>query len=323
MKDVIDDLEKVFILHNKKDYVLPYKVSLRWGDKHTEETRGRINAMPGYVGGDTNIAGIKWIGSGPQNPMKYDLPRASALIILNDAEKMLPLAIMDGTIISAMRTGGVTGTATKYLARPDSKIAGIIGAGTQNRTQIMAIKTVMPKLSKVKVYDLYLERSKRFAVEVSEELGIEVVPVLSAEEAIRDTDIIVTATTAKEPIVKAEWIGEGCFYSHVGGHEAEFDVISKANKIVVDDWEQIKHRGTQTLAIMHEKNEMKDENIYAEIGDIITQKKKGRENETEFIYFNGVGMALEDIIVANRIYSKALENGVGTVLELWDKPIWI
>ncbi len=322
MAHVISDLEKVFELHNKKDYVLPPKVALRWGDMHSEETIGRINAMPGYVGGEVDIAGIKWIGSAPQNPHKYGLPRASALIILNDSEKHFPIAVMDGTIISAMRTGGVTGVAAKYLARKDSTVAGIIGAGTQNRTQLMALKEILPKLSTVKVYDIMKERSITFSKEVSQALQLEVVPVSSGQKAIEGSDVIVTATTAKEPVVKAEWIGEGCFYSHIGGYEAEFAVVEKADKIVVDDWYQIKHRGTQTTAMMFEEGKLNDSDIFAEIGEIITGKAHGRENNKEFIYFNAIGLALDDIIVANRIYNNALEKGIGTTLELWEKPIW-
>ncbi|MED0737974.1 hypothetical protein [Aneurinibacillus thermoaerophilus] len=323
MDDVIKDLEYVFTLHHANDYILPSKVVLRWGDAESEGTRGRINAMPGYVGGGVDIAGIKWIGSAPKNPHEYRLPRASALIVLNDPETMLPLAVMDGTVISAMRTGGVTGTAAKYLARRDSKVAGMIGAGTQNRTQLMALKAALPQLSKVKVYDLSLERAESFAAEVSETLNVEVIPVSSGERAVVGADVVVTATTAKEPVIKAEWISEGCFYSHVGGYEAEFSVIEKANKIVVDDWEEIKHRGVQTLALMHAEKQFHTENIYAELGEIVVGHKKGRENAQEFIYFNSVGMAIDDLVVAKRIYENAKQKGVGTPLTLWDKPVFV
>jgi ornithine cyclodeaminase len=323
MKAVIQSLEKVFLLHNRKEDILPAKVALRWGDAHSEETRGRINAMPGYVGGDINIAGIKWIGSAPNNPLTYGLPRASALIILNDPEKMFPLAVMDGTIISAMRTGGVTGLAAKYFARKDSKTAGIIGAGTQNRTQLMALKEVLPKLEKVRVYDLSEERSRTFAREVGESLGLSIDVVSRGEEALKGADVMVTATTAKGPIVFAEWLKPGCFYSHVGGYEADYGVIKKADKIAVDDWYQIKHRKTQTLALMFDEGLIDDSAIYAELGDVAAGKKPGRETDKEIVYFNSVGMAVEDIAVAKRVYDTALAQGTGIKLELWDTPLWV
>lgn len=323
MGAVIRDLEKVFVLHHRKDDVLPAKVALRWGDAHSEETRGRINAMPGYVGGDVNIAGIKWIGSAPRNPADFGLPRASALIILNDPEKMFPLAVMDGTVISAMRTGGVTGVAARYLARKDSKTAGIIGAGTQNRTQLMALKEVLPLLSEVRVFDISGERSAVFAREVEKSLGLAVRPVSSGREAVEGADVVVSATTAKEPVVMADWLAPGSFYSHVGGYEAEFAVVRNADKIVVDDWYQIKHRLTQTLAIMFEEGLIGDDAIDAELGAIVAGERTGRENDRQKIYFNSVGMAVEDLSVAKRVYDTALKTKIGTRLELWESPLWV
>ncbi|MBN1828027.1 MAG: ornithine cyclodeaminase family protein [Deltaproteobacteria bacterium] len=323
MGKIIKKLEEVFSIHSNGDFVLPPKVSVRWGDAHSEETRGRINAMPGYVGGPVNSAGIKWIGGAPQNPFKYGMPRASALIVLNDPETLFPIAVMDGTVISAMRTGAVTGVAAKRLARPESSIAGLIGAGTQNRTQLMALKIVLPQLKEVTIFDLKQERSAKFALDVGKELGIDIKPVKSSREAVEGADVVVTATTAKEPVVKADWFNPGCYYSHVGSYEAEYAVIEKANKIVVDDWHQIKHRGVQTLAIMHAEGLIGDDDIYAELGDIVTGKKLGRENGKEFIYFNSVGLALEDVAVAKMIYDAAVSENRGVRLELWEKPHWV
>ncbi|MGO4119058.1 ornithine cyclodeaminase family protein, partial [Rhizobium ruizarguesonis] len=137
-------------------------------------------------------------------------PRASAVIILADPNNGFPLAVMDGTIVSAMRTGAATGVAAKYLARPDSSVVGVIGAGVQSRTQIMAINGVFQnQLKQVKVYDLNEEKTKKFADEMSRELNLDVVPVESAEAAIRDSDIVVTATMSTFPYVKGEWLKEG------------------------------------------------------------------------------------------------------------------
>ena len=323
MKGVIDILEQVFLLHYQKQDILPAKVALRWGDAHSEETRGRINAMPGFIGGTFNTAGIKWIGSAPQNPFQFNLPRASALIILNDPETMFPYALMDGTLISAMRTGGVTGVAAKYCARKDARVAALIGAGTQNRTQLMALKEVLPALERVFLYDIKEERSRSFALEVEQivHLPIEIAP--SAEDAVRKADIVVSATTAREPVVLSEWLKPGIFYSHVGGYETDYRIVRKAHKIVVDDWYQIKHRKTQTLALMFEEGKIDDSAIYAELGELVAYKKPGREGDHEIIYFNSVGMAIEDIAVAKWIYQTACSKGIGTKLEIWDTPLWV
>jgi ornithine cyclodeaminase len=230
---------------------------------------------------------------------------------------------MDGTLVSAMRTGGVTGVAAKYLARRDSKTAGIIGAGTQNRTQLMALKEALPGLASVRVYDLSAERSRVFAAEVEKSLGIEIKPAASGREAVEGADVVVSATTAKEPVVMADWLAPGSFYSHVGGYEAEYAVVERADRIVVDDWYQIKHRLTQTLAIMFGEGLIGDDRIDAELGAVVAGDKPGRQNPREKIYFNSVGMAIEDVTVAKRIYDTAVKKKIGTTLELWEKPLWV
>lgn len=323
MTKTVKDIEQAFKLHQKGETIVPPKVALRWGDIHTEETRGRINAMPGHVGGNIDISGIKWIASAPLNPFKYELPRASALIILNDPYKGIPKCVMDGTVISAMRTGAVTGVAAKYLAKKESKTAGLIGAGTQNKTQLMALKTVLPKLEIAKIYDIVKERAEKFSEEAKEEIGIEVVPVDTAEKAVKHSDVVVTATTAKKPVVKTEWTDSGMFIANIGGYETEFQVLEKADKIVVDDWYQVKHRGTQTTAIMFKEGKLKDEDIHANLGEIVNGEKAGRENDDELIFFNPVGMGIEDIIVAYRIYKTAEQKGKGQKLELWNVPVWV
>ncbi len=322
MAKTIEDLEEVFKLHHKGDTVVPAKVALRWGDIHSEETRGRINAMPGHVGGNVDVSGIKWIASAPQNPIKYRMPRASALTILNDPYQGFPLCVMDGTVISAMRTGGVTGVAAKYLAIKDSRVVGLIGAGTQNRTQLMALKEVLPHLARVKVYDLRKERSEAFIESAREYVQVDMTVADTAEEAVTGSDVVVSATTAKAPIIKGEWVKEGMFIANVGGYETEFDALKKADKIVVDDWYQVKHRGTQTTAIMFNQGLLTDQDIYAELGAVVSGDRPGREKERELVFFNPVGMGIEDIIVASRIYRTARVKGMGTTLKLWDSPLW-
>jgi len=320
---VISELEVVFKLHYQGKTIMPDKMVLRWGDMDSEAINGRINAMAGYISDPINVAGIKWIASKPQNPMKYGMPRASALIILNDPEKGFPIAVMDGTVISAMRTGGVTGVAAKRLARKDSRVLCLIGAGTQNRTQLMAVKTALPSIDTVKVYDLNYDRAKRFAQEASEKFNIDLFAVTSPEEAVRDSDVIVTATTATSPIVKLAWVKEGAFISNVGNYEVESEVLKKVSKIIVDDWEKVKHRGVQTSAILFKEGKLSDEDIYANLGAIVAGSVAGRENQEEIIFFNPVGMAIEDLIVANKIYNTARIRNLGVSLLLWEQPYWV
>lgn len=323
MKTMIDTMEQVFALHDREDYVLPNKTILRWGDKETESVKGRINSMPGYIGGEFQATGIKWISSAPQNPFKHGLPRAAGVIVLNDSETLIPMAIMDGTLISAMRTGANSGVAAKHLARPDSQVLGLIGAGVQNRTQLLALACALPKLEVVKITDLDPARAQNFADEMSAMVSVPIQVVGTAEEAVRGSDVFVTATVTKKPIVKPEWVEEGSLYIHVGSHECEFEVIHQSHKIVVDDWKELKHRGVETISIMFEQGEFDEANLYAELGEVVNGKKLGRENNREKIYFNSVGMGIEDIAVAKMVYERAKQQNIGQWISLWDKPMFV
>jgi len=323
MKMAIDDMRRLFLLHYNGATIVPHKLSLRWGDLKSESRIGRINAMPGYVGGDVNVAGIKWVSSKPDNPLKRGLPRASALIILNDPETLFPVAVMDGTLISAMRTGAVTGLAAMYLCREDASILALIGAGVQAHTQLMAVKSVRPSVREVRVFDLNLARSDAFIeTERNNYPDVLFVKALSAETAVRDADIVITVTTSMEPIVKASWVKEGAFLVNAGNYEYEPDVVYKCDKVILDDWDEVVHRGIQTVAVMFKEGAFHRERCYAELGELVVGEKKGRVAENEKIFFGAVGMGVEDLIIAKRVFDKALENKIGVWLSLWDKPYW-
>jgi ornithine cyclodeaminase len=319
----VETMEKVFALHFQQDYVLPNKSVLRWGDIDSESTIGRINSMPASIGGDFNSVGIKWIASSPKNPQAYGLPRANGLTILNDPDSLVPIAVMDGTLLSAMRTGANSGVAARYLAKKDSEVIGLIGAGVQNRTQLLALLHVMKNIKHIKIADLDLERARKFAEEMKEKTGYPIEVVDSAEEAVRDSDIFVTATVTKKPIVKKDWIKKGSLYLHVGSHECEFDVIETADKVVVDDWEELKHRGVETISIMYAQGLYDGSKIHANLGEVVSGAKSGRESADEFIYFNSVGLGIQDVALSSVIYKRALENNYGTKLNLYDKPIYV
>jgi 2,3-diaminopropionate biosynthesis protein SbnB len=317
MPQVIGMVEKVLALHDEGKVNLPSKVILDLGERE----RGRINAMPAYIGGDIEICGMKWIAGFPPNPVRFGIPRAHALIILNDASTGVPLAIMDGTYVSAMRTGAVTGVGAKYLANPDSKVVGIIGCGVQAKTQIMAIQAAIPSVKRLKGYDVRPEASKQFAQWASQELGLEATAVGSAREAVEGSDIIATVTVADEPIVKDAWLKKGSFFSHVGSYQEEEEaVVFNADKVVVDLWHEVVHRGTPLLARLYTAGKIKEDKIYANIGEIIRGKKPGRTNREERIFFSPLGLGSEDVAVASFVYRKAKEKGLGVTLKLWDTP---
>ena len=321
MQLAVNDIERVVSLHDNNEAVVPSKVVLKQGAD--ENFYGRINGMPGYIGGEYNMMGIKWIGSNPDNPFKYDLPRASALTILNDPVKKIPVAVMDGTVISAVRTGAVTGVAAKYLSREDSETLLLIGAGVQSRTQLKAIVTVRPDIKKIYIYDLRFERSQVFAQEMAAEINKEIIPVTLAEEYAKQADILVTATVAENPIVHSGWLKQGSLYCHVGGNECTYNTVKSVDKRIVDNWSEVKHRDGSTIAKMGNMGLLPDDEIYAELGEIVNKKKPGRSSSLEKIYFNSVGMGIEDIAIATRVYKTAVERKVGISLPLWNKPLFV
>lgn len=313
MATVMDAVEESFRLHHQGKTILPHKTVLDMGERE----RGRGNAMPAYVGGDYDVFGIKWIAGFPRNPLEYDLPRATGFFILNDSWKGIPLAIMDCTLLSAMRTGAVTGVGAKYMARPGSKSVAMIGTGVQARTQLEALKVAVPGLEEVRGFDIRREAAEEYAAEMSGALDIDVVAVDSPEVAVRDADIVVTVTVADEPIVKEAWMKPGSFFSAVGSYqEEEFLVVENSDKVVVDGLEHVLHRETPVVALMIDQGLIDAEQVL-ELGAIVCGDSPGRETGDERIFFSPIGMGTEDVCVCARAYRLALEKGLGTKLGLF------
>jgi ornithine cyclodeaminase len=326
MAATVDDVEEVFRLHALGEYELPRKVSLEWAWEETPagEQSNHLNLMSGYVGGQVNAAGFKAIASFPRNPFRWNLPRASALIILHDTEVGLPLAVMDGTLISAMRTGAVSGVGAKYLAREDATRVGLIGAGVQSRTQLTALQVARPGIRQAAVFDIRRDRAEAFAAEMGGRLGLDIRVAESAEEVSRQADTLVTATTnVSRPIVHHGWLRPGSYYAHVSAYECEYDLLRHADKVLVDDWDLVKARMYSTVALMWRDGEFADGDLYAEFGEVVAGQKPGRENDQEVIVFSPIGLALHDVAVANRVYQTAQSKGLGQRVPLWDSPMWM
>jgi N-[(2S)-2-amino-2-carboxyethyl]-L-glutamate dehydrogenase len=300
----------------------PHKVVLRDSDDPRSEDHGRINGLFALLGGNVQAIGMKWIASFPAN-LARGLPRASALIILNSLDTGLPLALLDGTLISAMRTGAVTALGARYLAPRGARKAGMIGAGVQARTQIMGLMSALQGLEEIRLFDRFPERAEAVAGECRERWRTPVVAVGSIAEALKDADVALTLTTAHEPLVRAEHIKRGALSVQLAGHECEFEILSRCQKIVTDCWDVVKHRGVATPAIMHAQGLLRDEDIYANLGELILGRKPGRENECERIHFAHNGMGVEDIALARDVYRTACQRHLGQRLTLWEKPLWV
>lgn len=319
MENAIKDVKQVYLLNKKEDVINPGKCVLRWGKTvEDENVLGRINAMPGYVGGEYDMAGIKWIGSGPMN-YKKGLPRASVTMVLNDPDTKLPVCIADGTEISTVRTGASGGVAIELLASSKASVMTICGAGAQAYTQLEAAVIARPTINTVYVYDIRPENSEKFAQTSKEKYPqIEFIVTQDVEAAARKSDIIDCVTLATEPIIKGAWLKKGALFMNMADFEGDYDCIRRADKVVVDFWENIKHRMISTVALMWKDGLFKDEEVHAELGDILSGEKAPRENDDEIIYFNAVGAGILDIAIAARCYKKAKEQGKGVTTPFWE-----
>ncbi len=317
MPAAVKDMEALLLLREQGEVRVPDKVSMNFGKTIAEEkTFGRINAMPGFVGGSYQMAGIKWIGSNPGN-LAMGLPRASALTILNDPVTKFPLVIMDGTVISNTRTGAVGGVAVKYLARKGSDTMTLFGAGLIARYLLRAAIVGCPTLRTVYVTDIMPERADVFAKEMTAETGLTVLAVSDGKAVSRTSDIVITATGAASPVIDYTDLGPGALYINIGGYECTYDTVAKADQRFVDNWQAVKHRNTSAIAKMVNEGVLDEAAVDGELGAMIAGVLPGRASDKAVIFFNCVGMGIEDIAIATRVYRKALETGTGTELKYW------
>jgi ornithine cyclodeaminase/alanine dehydrogenase-like protein (mu-crystallin family) len=305
-------------LFDEGDVIFPEKIVQIFND----ETQERINCLPATFRCD-KICGVKWVSVFPPNPAKFGIQNLSAVMILSEIEHGLPIAIMEGTLCSNMRVGAMGGLAAKHLANPDSRRIGFIGAGEQAKMHLIAMKTALPSLTECCIGAKTEAEEQEFVEQMQPiipELNFTTAGTDLSVAAI-DSDVIVTATSAQAPLLKAAWVKPGAFYSHVGGWEDEFEVAKICDKIVCDDWETVKHR-TQTLSRMYKAGELSDADIHANLSEILSGKKPGRESPEERTYFNAVGLAYTDVGIAYAMYQRAHEAGMGQELKIQNEMIF-
>lgn len=318
MNLAIDAAEEAIRLYEEGDVLFPEKIVQIFN----EDTQERINCLPATFR-SKKVCGVKWVSVFPLNPVNHGLQNLSAVIILSEIEHGFPIAFMEGTLCSNVRVGAMGGLAARYLAKPDSQAIGFIGSGEQAKMHLISMKTVLPGLKRCRVGAKTEAEEEQFVAEMSPlftDLEIEGAGT-DLKKATEDADVVVTATSAQAPLLKAENMKPGAFYSHVGGWEDEYAVAKQCSKIVCDDWETVKHR-TQTLSRMYKDGELSDHDIHGNLVDLIYGRKPGRENDTERTYFNAVGLAFADVGIAHAMYKRAMEAGAGQVLEIQKEMIF-
>jgi len=270
---------------------------------------GDLRTMPAYLE-DENITGVKIVNVHPGNPAR-GLPTVMALIVLISPETGAPVAIMDGTYLTDVRTGAAGGIAAKYLARKDSKVIGLVGTGNQAKTQLEALLEVFePEL--IRITSRTKESSEQFIREMADITPCEIRYEESIEK-VCNCDILVTTTPSRKPIVKAQWIKEGTHINAIGadaiGKEELDPELLIRSKIIVDDIVQALHSGEVNVPLS--KHYISENDIHAQLGEVIAGLKPGRTSEEEITIFDSTGLAIQDVASAHLAYERAIGKGLG------------
>lgn len=351
MDQCVEAMEDLLVTLNKGDYVMagvnhnshgaqvifPDDPQFEGMPKNADDRR--FMAMPAYLGGKYQMAGMKWYGSNCENKAS-GLPRSILMMMLNDKDTGAPLALMSANLVSCYRTGAIPGVGAKYLARKDSKTVTIIGPGVMGRTCLLAFLSVCPKITTIKVKGRGLRSLHAFEEFVKKECPQiqQVIVCDSMEEAVKDSDIICVTSTApvKEidfPYIAEDWVKKGALICLPSAARFDDDFLINRCKKVVDNYklyeawaeefpypsyEMVQIIGSKFTDYLHEGRIQREDIV--DIADIINKKHPGRESDDEIIVYSVGGMPVEDIAWGGTVYRNALKEGIGVELPLWDQP---
>jgi len=351
MDQCVEAMEDLLVTLNKGDYVMagvnhnshgaqvifPDDPQFEGMPKNADDRR--FMAMPAYLGGKYQMAGMKWYGSNCENKAS-GLPRSILMMLLNDKDTGAPLALMSANLVSCYRTGAIPGVGAKYLARKDSETVTIIGPGVMGRTCLLAFLSVCPKITTIKVKGRGLRSLHAFEEFVKKECPQiqQVIVCDSMEEAVKDSDIICVTSTApvKEidfPYIAEDWVKKGALICLPSAARFDDDFLINRCKKVVDNYklyeawaeefpypsyEMVQIIGSKFTDYLHEGRIQREDIV--DIADIINKKHPGRESDDEIIVYSVGGMPVEDIAWGGTVYRNALKEGIGVELPLWDQP---
>jgi len=275
---------------------------------------GVFGIKSGYLH-STGTLGLK-AGGYWQRRTEKGHPGHQSTILLFDPDSGSPLCLMDGNYITEVRTAAAGAVAAKYLARKDANNVAIIGTGVQGRAQLIGLSRVV-SVKRIKCFDIRNGASRKYADDMKK-IGFDVVPVDEVRSAVEGADIVITATPSKRPILKDDWIEPGVHVNAMGADtrgKQELDaMIFKHAKVVVDNLEQCLSLGE----CQHPFSQgiLKQEDVYATLGEIVLGRKPGRANESEITIFDGTGVTFQDLAAAEYVFRKAIENELGRIIEI-------
>jgi ornithine cyclodeaminase len=310
MEDTIKVVEEGFKAFNSGKAVIPFPLGLE-----IKENRGEVHIKPGYLKGSDKYC-IK-IASGFYDNPKIGLPSSGGMILLFDARTGAPRSLLvDRGFITDMRTAGAGALATRCLAKKSVEAVAVIGTGLQARLQIEALSKVRD-FRVLKVWGRTLANVERYVEDMRQKLKAEILPVGSAEEAVRNSEVVVTATTSTSPLVKKEWVDKGMHITAMGAdspekQELETGVLGLADKIVVDSVKQCVKLGEVHHAV--DDGTISVEDIHAELGEILLGLKSGRSSEVEITVCDLTGIAVQDVVTSQLVYERALKEKIGSYI---------
>lgn len=312
MKETIEAIETAFKELSEGTAILPQRIVI--------PTEGGISLyMPAFLP-QTGSMTVKVVTVFEHNPEKYDLPVILGKVLLQNIETGDVVSIMDGSYLTAMRTGAVSGCAIDHLAKKGAKSVGLFGTGVQGETQLWAACEARPSIETCKVYDIRKDVAQEFTRKMRKKLRIPSIKVAkTAEETVKGSDIIITATTSPNPVFRGEWLEFGVHISGIGSYtpstrELDTETIKKS-KVVCDQVSACLDEAGDLIIPLNE-GAITKEHIYAELGEIVSGKKAGRESESEITLFKSVGLAIQDAAAAKLVYDKAREMKKGIEVEI-------
>jgi len=314
MTEAIETVKKAFIQLSSGKTEMPLRTQVP-----VEKRKGVTLFMPAYLA-DSDAMGAKIVSVFPNN-QERKLPTVHAVVIVVDAETGRPIAVMDGTYLTALRTGAASGVATDLLSRKDARVAAIFGAGTQSRTQLVAICTVR-SIEKVWVYDIVPRVSSDYVEEMKKKgspIPADIFVAKSPKQAVSEADVICAATTSFGPVFNDSDLKPGVHINGVGSYTPEMQEIPAPtvvrSKVIVDS-RQAALAEAGDLIIPIEGGFISDRNIHGEIGELAAGKISGRESEEETTFFKSVGLAVQDVSVAELVLRRANEMGLGLDVDI-------
>ena len=312
MKDAIEAVKEAAVCYSEGNALIPLRANL-----NVKEHNGDSLYMYGYVKG-SDALGVKLVSVYPDNP-KIGLSACPATVILEDAKTGCVKALMDGTYLTRLRTGALSGAATEILSRKNSKVFALIGTGGQAESQLDAVLSVRD-IEEVRVYSRNYESVVKFIEKVRLNKTQKFIACKSSDEAIDGADIITAVTVSNDPVFDGRKVKKGVHINGVGSYTPEMSeideyIVCNSNKIIVDTMDGTINETGDFLKSMG-KGLFKKEMITGELGEIVSGKCKSRENDDEMTFFETTGSAVFDLVTGEKMYNLAKTNGMGQKIDL-------